>query len=203
MGQFWSKGEHDALKRTFDFVLAGLGLLFAAPIIGALIVAVRLDSRGPGMFKQERVGQFGRTFKCYKLRTMPVGLPNVPTHYLTSSQVTRIGRFLRHSKLDELPQLWNVVKGEMSLVGPRPCLPSQVELIDQRRQFNVLTLRPGITGLAQIRGIDMSNPTELTKVDAEYLQTSSFSLDLTLLVQTLFSRSGRGDKTRKSEHSQS
>lgn len=193
----WSKVGHPPLKRAFDFSLAACGLLLITPIIGLLVIVVRLDSAGPGIFVQERIGRFGRTFKCYKLRTMTTGIPNVPTHYLTTSQITRIGRFLRHTKLDELPQLWNVLKGDMSLVGPRPSLPSQLELIKERRRLDVLVLRPGITGLAQIRGIDMSDPRRLAETDAEYLHSCNFLLDLSLLFKSVFLASGRGDRISK------
>lgn len=127
---------------------------------------------------------------------MIIGAANVPTHQAAAAHVTALGKFLRQSKLDELPQLWNVLWGEMSLVGPRPCLPTQAELIDERRQRGVLNIRPGITGLAQVRGIDMSDPVVLAEIDAEYLRIHSFAVDLKILFRTFFVGSGRGDRIK-------
>lgn len=185
------------VKRTFDIFAATAGLLVCTPLIVIMTILIRRDSEGPGIFAQERVGRGGQVFCCYKLRTMTFGTPNVPTHHSTAAQVTKIGRFLRHTKLDELPQLWNVLKGEMSLVGPRPCLPTQTELVRERSRRNVLSLRPGITGLAQSRGIDMSDPVRLAETDEEYLRQQSFFLDMKLLFQTAFAGSGRGDRVRE------
>jgi len=120
----------------------------------------------------------------------------VPTHDAKASQVTPIGHFLRKTKLDELPQLWNVLKGDMSLIGPRPCLPSQTELVAERVKRSVLQLRPGITGLAQINDVDMSDPVRLAEVDAEYLKIRSFALDMTILFRTVFGQEGRGDRVK-------
>jgi O-antigen biosynthesis protein WbqP len=116
---------------------------------------------------------------------MYVGTPSLPSHEAPANSVTSVGRVLRKFKLDELPQFWNVLKGEMSLVGPRPSLPTQTELIECRRRLGVLAALPGITGLAQIRGIDMSNPELLAQTDAAYLRTASFWLDLRILLGTL------------------
>jgi len=127
---------------------------------------------------------------------MHLGTPNIPTHEATASHVTSVGRFLRRTKLDELPQLYNVLRGEMSLVGPRPCLPSQTELVRLRQERGITNIRPGITGLAQIRGIDMSNPARLCDADAEYLASASTMLDLRILLGTVFSGAGQGDKVR-------
>ncbi|RUX61049.1 sugar transferase, partial [Mesorhizobium sp. M7A.F.Ca.US.014.04.1.1] len=117
---------------------------------------------------------------------MYVGTPSLPSHEAPADSVTSVGKVLRKFKLDELPQFWNVLKGEMSLVGPRPCLPTQTELIECRRRLGVLAALPGITGLAQIRGIDMSNPELLAQTDAAYLRTASFWLDLRILFGTLY-----------------
>lgn len=178
------------MKRAFDCIVAGVLLVVASPVIATFAVLIRLTSRGPAIFIQDRVGREGGIFRCYKLRTMIVGTANVPTHLATSAHVTVVGRFLRQSKFDELPQLWNVFKGEMSLVGPRPCLPTQTRLIEEREQRGVLSIRPGLTGLAQIRGVDMSDPALLAEIDAEYLQNHSFLRDLTILFRTVFSSSG-------------
>src|SRR5690606_33878575 len=133
-----------------------IGLVVLSPLILAAMAAIRCTSPGPGIFSQERIGRNGRIFCCHKLRSMYADTASVPTHHVSADRITGVGRFLRRSKLDELPQLWNVLKGEISIVGPRPCLPSQEALVAERRRLGVLALRPGITGLAQVRGIDMS-----------------------------------------------
>lgn len=184
------------LKRIFDACCAALMLVLAGPVILLLAFAIRRESEGPGIFVQERVGRNGRHFRCYKLRSMYGGLPSVPTHQALASQITPIGRALRRWKLDELPQLWNVLRGDMSLVGPRPCLPSQTELIDERVSRGVLSVRPGITGLAQINDIDMSDPVRLAEKDAEYVRDRSFLLDLRILFRTVFGGAGSGDRVR-------
>jgi O-antigen biosynthesis protein WbqP len=185
------------LKRAFDLSLAVAGLLVGFPFVLALVVAVRLDSPGPGIFEQVRVGQNGKHFTCLKLRTMAVGTMDRPSHETGASSITRLGYFLRRTKLDEFPQLWNIIRGEMSFVGPRPCLPIQTELIELRRANGVLSLRPGITGIAQIRGIDMSEPKRLAAIDAEYINSTSLRMDIALIWKTLIG-AGRGDAARGS-----
>jgi len=182
------------MPRTLELLAALIGLVIAAPIILLLATLIRLKSPGPGLFRQIRVGRGGAHFICYKLRTMADEAPNVPTHLAPGMHVTPIGRVLRATKLDELPQLFNVVVGEMSFVGPRPCLPSQTELIHEREARGVLLIRPGITGLAQIQGIDMSDPVRLAKVDAEYAAQRSLALDLQIILKTVLGGAGRGDR---------
>ena len=173
-------------KRAFDLVVAAVLLPLTSPVILLAMLAIRLSSPGPALFSQPRVGQNGVLFACHKLRTMVVGTPSLPSHQAPSNSVTAVGAVLRKFKIDELPQLWNVLKGEMSLVGPRPCLPTQTELIERRRQFGVLAALPGITGLAQMKGIDMSDPKRCAETDAEYLKTASIGLDIRILVGTIF-----------------
>ncbi|RWC62571.1 sugar transferase [Mesorhizobium sp.] len=175
-----------ATKQIFDLAGAALLLVATSPVLVLAILAVRASSPGPAIFSQTRVGRDGRLFRCHKLRTMYVGTPSLPSHEAPASSVTSVGKVLRKFKLDELPQFWNVLKGEMSLVGPRPCLPTQTELIECRRRLGVLAALPGITGLAQIKGIDMSNPKLLAETDAAYLRTASFQLDLRILLGTLY-----------------
>lgn len=183
------------MKRAFDLSI-GIALLVPAGILILICaVLVRLGSPGPGIFCQIRVGRHGAPFTCLKLRTMHWGTTDAPSHETAKSAVTPLGAALRHYKLDELPQVWNVIKGDMSFVGPRPCLPSQTELIEARRRRGVLALRPGITGPAQVRGIDMSEPERLAETDAEYLGASGISEDIRLMFATL-AGSGRGDRTR-------
>ncbi|WP_279481764.1 sugar transferase [Aureimonas sp. SK2] len=181
------------MKRVFDILASGAGLLVFGPVILVLAVLVRRDSPGPGIFAQARVGRGERVFTCYKLRTMAQGTVSAASHETPVSAVTRLGAALRRWKLDELPQLWNVLKGEMSFVGPRPCLPVQAQLIKARRARGVFALRPGITGLAQVQDIDMSDPERLAIVDAEYLATRSFAGDIRLILQTVTGK-GRGDR---------
>ncbi|WP_024586614.1 sugar transferase [Aliihoeflea sp. 2WW] len=181
-------------KRLLDIAIALPLLLVASPVLTVLVLAIRLDSTGPGLFRQMRVGRDERAFTCLKLRTMRADTGDRATHLTSADQVTRIGGFLRRTKLDELPQLWNVLKGEMSLVGPRPCLPSQDELIVARRRRGVFLVRPGITGLAQVRGIDMSDPARLVELDARYVETMTMAGDLGILAQTLIGK-GQGDRT--------
>jgi O-antigen biosynthesis protein WbqP len=174
-----------AAKQILDLAGAALLLVATSPVLMLAVLAVRASSPGPAIFSQTRVGRDGLLFRCHKLRTMYVGTPSLPSHEAPANSVTSVGRVLRKFKLDELPQFWNVLKGEMSLVGPRPSLPTQTELIECRRRLGVLAALPGITGLAQIRGIDMSNPELLAQTDAAYLRTASFWLDLRILLGTL------------------
>ncbi|BAV51792.1 sugar transferase [Mesorhizobium sp. 113-1-2] len=178
------------LKRAFDLVATALLLLVTSPVLLLCALAVRASSPGPVIFSQTRVGRDGVLFRCHKLRTMVQGTPSLPSHEAPANAVTAVGKTLRKFKLDELPQFWNVLKGEMSLVGPRPCLPTQTELIERRRRLGVLAVRPGITGMAQIRGIDMSNPQLLAETDAAYLKAASFWLDLRILFGTLYRNGG-------------
>jgi O-antigen biosynthesis protein WbqP len=173
------------VKRMFDLALALPGLVVAAPIVLVAMALIRATSQGPAIFAQERVGRHEQPFRCYKLRTMYVNTPHVATHEVAVSAITPLGAFLRRFKIDELPQLWNVVIGQMSMVGPRPCLPGQEELVRHRRALGVFSLRPGITGLAQVRGIDMSNPQRCAETDAEYMHAISLREDLRLIVRTI------------------
>ena len=181
------------MKRMFDVIFSTVGLLLAAPIITICAIAVVLETRGSPIFAQKRVGRNQRLFTCYKMRTMRRETANVATHEVSPSAVTKVGRFLRSTKLDELPQLWNVLRGDMSVVGPRPCLPSQHDLIFERNKRGLFELRPGITGLAQVQGIDMSDPIRLALVDEQYLREPRLANDLKLIVKTIFGR-GRGDR---------
>jgi len=173
------------MKRAFDFVVALFGLVVLAPFLLLAMCAIRLESPGPAIFAQKRVGRGGGTFTFYKLRSMRSDTAEQPTHLAGAAVLTRLGPFLRRSKLDELPQLWNVVRGDMSLVGPRPCLPSQIALIEARRREGALSVKPGMTGLAQVQKIDMSDPIGLARVDGAYARGQSFRGDLRLLALTL------------------
>lgn len=181
------------MKRIADIAIAVIGFPLAVPLILLCIVLVKSSSPGPTIFRQTRVGLHEEPFTCYKLRTMYVDTRNAPSHETAASAVTSIGRLLRRLKLDELPQLWNILRGDMSFVGPRPCLPSQVELVEARRARGLYAIRPGITGIAQVAGIDMSDPQRLAEADAEYLNTMSLHTDLRLILATIFG-AGQGDR---------
>jgi lipopolysaccharide/colanic/teichoic acid biosynthesis glycosyltransferase len=161
------------MNRYFDILFSTMGLIIFSPIFLILWVAGLFDTGSP-IFRQVRVGRNKHPFTLFKFRTMRPDAPSIATHLANPISITRFGRFLRGSKIDELPQLWNVLKGDMSLVGPRPCLLSQGELIQARERLGVFDARPGITGLAQINKIDMSTPDLLAKTDASMV--SSFTL---------------------------
>jgi len=182
------------MTRLFDISFALLGLLFLSPLLLLLWALAWLDNRSP-LFKQQRVGRNQVPFVLVKFRTMRPDTASVATHLADASAITPFGRFLRRTKLDELPQLWNVLWGEMSLVGPRPCLFDQQELIAHRTALCVFSARPGITGLAQIQGIDMSTPELLAKTDAQML--ASFTLrDYFRYIFLTFLGRGSGDRVR-------
>lgn len=176
-----------------DVTAAFLGLCVTLPFLLVLGLMVRLTSPGPAIFVQPRLGRGERVFNCYKLRTMRAGTPAAATHLVSAASVTRIGHMLRRLKLDELPQLWNVIRGDMSLVGPRPGLPSQTELLIARRKHGVLAVRPGITGPGQVEGVDMSEPDRLAVLDATYAENPTVWAYLRFVILTLLGR-GQGDR---------
>ena len=176
------------MKRFLDFCAALLGLVLTAPLWLLLALLIRLDSPGPVLFRQRRVGKNGQEFVLLKFRSMRTETPNLSTAELRVSGLepyTRVGKWLRKTSLDELPQLWNVLVGEMSLVGPRPALPSQTELNAAREALGVHKLRPGITGWAQVNGRDNLTDAEKVARDVEYLKRQSVGLDLWILVRTV------------------
>lgn len=183
------------MLRVFDFLFSLFGLILGGPVL-LLIYVIGLFDTGSPIFRQERVGREQKPFTLVKFRTMRPDTASVATHLADASAVTKLGHFLRRSKLDELPQLWNVLKGEMSLVGPRPCLFSQEALIVERAERQVFNVRPGITGLAQIQGIDMSTPRLLAETDARMLQDMGLTAYFTYIIKTLTGE-GRGDRIRQ------
>jgi O-antigen biosynthesis protein WbqP len=180
--------------RLFDIVFSALGLLVSFPVLLVLCVVGLFDTGSP-VFRQVRVGRHQKPFTLVKFRTMRVGTASVASHQVATAAITPLGRFLRRSKLDELPQLWNVLLGDMSLVGPRPCLPSQQELIDERQARGVYAVRPGVTGVAQLRGIDMSVPRLLAETDAGMIQAFSLQLYFKCIFDTALGR-GSGDAVK-------
>ena len=182
------------MTRTFDIFFSFFGLLFLSPLLLLLWAIAWFDNRSP-LFRQQRVGRNQVPFVLVKFRTMRPDTASVATHLADASAITPFGRFLRRTKLDELPQLWNVLTGDMSLVGPRPCLLNQQELIAQRAALGVFKARPGITGLAQIRGIDMSTPELLAKTDAQMLASLGLVDYFRYIALTVLGK-GAGDRVR-------
>lgn len=184
------------MYRFFDIIFSLIGLILLCPIL-LLIFIIGLFDTGYPIFIQVRLGKNKIPFSLIKFRTMSLDTKDVPTHLAPKSNVTKFGEFLRKTKLDELPQLINVFKGDMSLVGPRPNLPSQHELIEHREINNIYSFLPGITGIAQIKKIDMSNTKLLAETDLELINNLSFSLYFKLIFKTILG-SGRGDIIKSS-----
>lgn len=185
-------------KRLIDLGLAIPLLPVAILLCLAAAILIRLETPGNPLFRQRRVGRNQVCFLVWKLRSMERGTQHVGSHEVAPHAVTRVGRWIRRFKIDELPQIWNVLRGEMSFVGPRPCLPNQTELIAERNARDVFEARPGITGLAQVRRIDMSTPRLLAETDAEYLSSFTLTTDLKLIFQTLVGQ-GQGDATKSKD----
>jgi O-antigen biosynthesis protein WbqP len=180
------------MTRLLDITFSFIGLLVLSPIILILLVIGYLDTGSP-IFRQERVGKNKQPFYLLKFRSMYVNTQSVATHLVQSSSVTKWGSFLRNSKLDELPQLFNVLKGDMSFVGPRPNLFNQLELIEERAKRGVYSIRPGITGLAQIQKIDMSTPKLLAETDAKMVNHLNVWYYFKYIFLTVFGK-GFGDR---------
>jgi O-antigen biosynthesis protein WbqP len=168
----------------------------ALPLCIILFVAIAIETPGAPLFVQPRVGGDGKTFRMLKLRTMLAHTEAMPSHHVQATQITRVGKVLRMLKLDELPQLINVLTGSMSLVGPRPCLVTQLEVIEARRNAGVLHYRPGITGPAQMAGVDMSEPVKMSQIEADYFGQATIRSDLCVLISTVIGK-GRGDPALK------
>lgn len=182
-------------KRLTDLFLSSAAILGLSPLLIFIALAIKLDSRGPVIFKQKRVGKDGELFEIYKFRTMRTGTPDLPTDQMLKlpSPITKVGNFLRRTSLDELPQLINVLFGQMSLVGPRPALYNQTELTARRQEGGVLRFPPGITGWAQINGRDDLPDDEKVQADKWYCENWNYLLDLRIIVLTfsaVFSKRG-------------
>ena len=182
------------MLRVFDFLFSLLGLIVGLPVLLVIYVVGMIDTGSP-LFKQERVGRNQKPFTLVKFRTMRVGTASVASHLADTAAITPIGHFLRRTKLDELPQLWNVLWGDMSLVGPRPGLFNQQALLQARQQHGVFAARPGITGLAQVSGIDMSTPELLAQTDAKMLATLNLTNYFRYILQTVTGK-GQGDAVK-------
>ena len=181
--------------RIFDFLFSFFGLLVLSPVLLILFAITYFDTGSP-LFRQERIGRFDEPFTLIKFRTMQFNTASVASHLVDKSAITPIGSFLRKSHLDELPQLWNVLKGNMSLVGPRPALFSQEKLRDARKKHNVYRVRPGITGLSQVSGLDTSTPELLAETDAKMIQNLSL-IDYFKFIIATASGKGGGDAAQR------
>lgn len=178
------------LKRLLDIIISGVAIIILSPILLGVSIAIKLDSNGPVLFKQKRVGKGKKYFKIYKFRSMYVDAPSdMPTHLLEdpTAMITKVGGFLRKTSLDELPQLFNIFKGEMSIIGPRPALWNQYDLIEERDKYGANDVRPGLTGWAQINGRDELEIDVKAKLDGYYVAHMSFWLDFKCFFGTFIS----------------
>lgn len=178
------------IKRLLDFILAFIGGILLLPVFIVLVIAIKLDSRGPVFFIQKRVGKDKKYFNILKFRTMRIDTPkDKPTHLLEKPEqyITKTGRFLRKSSLDELPQIWNILIGDMSIIGPRPALWNQYDLIEERDRYEANNIRPGLTGWAQINGRDELLIPVKAKLDGDYVKNISFLFDCKCFIGTIVS----------------
>lgn len=178
------------VKRLLAILISGLAIIILSPVLLAVAIAIKCDSKGPVLFKQKRVGKDKQHFMIYKFRSMYVDAPaDMPTHMLKdpTAMITKVGAFLRKTSLDELPQLFNIFKGEMAIVGPRPALWNQYDLIAERDKYNANSIRPGLTGWAQINGRDELEIEEKSRLDGYYVAHMSFLMDLKCFFGTFIS----------------
>ena len=178
------------IKRMIDFILSLMGLIILSPVFIILCIWIKTDSRGPVLFKQKRFGKDKSYFNIYKFRTMRTDTPSdMPTHMLSNPEqyITKCGKFLRKTSLDELPQIINILKGEMSIIGPRPALWNQEDLIEKREQYHANNIRPGLTGWAQINGRDELEIEVKARLDGDYVKRMSFLFDLKCFLGTITS----------------
>ncbi len=175
------------MNRFINLIMALLLLIIFAPLMVIVAIIIRLDSKGPAIFKQKRAGQYDSFFTLYKFRTMHVGTPDMPSEMVPKDdhRFTRVGKFLRRFSIDELPQLFNVIKGDMNFVGPRPALYNQYELIQMRKDNGVNRLKPGITGWAQVNGRENVSLRKKVELDKYYLDNRSWLLDLKIIWLTI------------------
>lgn len=178
------------IKRLIDLVLSVCGLIVLSPLLIAIVIAIKLDSKGPVIFKQKRVGKNKTYFNIWKFRTMRTDAPkDMPTHLLSSpdAYITKIGKFLRQTSLDELPQILQIVVGKMAIIGPRPALWNQYDLIEERDKYGANDITPGLTGWAQVNGRDELEIPVKAKLDGEYAEKMGFMMDCKCFIMTIFS----------------
>lgn len=188
----WERVEcmYTKIKRGLDIILAGLALFILWPVFLGLVIAIKLDSKGPVFFTQKRVGIYKTHFKILKFRTMYIDTPkDCPTHLLENPEqyITKVGKFLRKTSLDELPQIFNILNGDMSIIGPRPALWNQYDLIAEREKYGANDILPGLTGWAQINGRDELPIDVKAKLDGVYVKKMSFFFDCRCFIGTVFS----------------
>tara|TARA_Y100001970_G_C14212161_1_gene847548 strand:- start:909 stop:1451 length:543 start_codon:yes stop_codon:yes gene_type:complete len=171
--------------RIIDIILSFLGLIFLTPLLPIIFLLARIET-GSAIFKQLRVGKNHKQFILFKFRSMKIDTPSRGTHLIKKEKITKFGKFLRTTKLDEILQLFNVLIGNMSLVGPRPCLLSQKKLIIEREKRRVFNVRPGITGLAQIQGVTMKDPIKLAKIDSKMIKQMSIFNYFYYIIMSVF-----------------
>ena len=182
--------KYSEQKRKIDFILSLIGLIVLSPLFIGIMVAIKLESKGPVFFKQKRVGLHQTHFNILKFRTMRIDAPkDMPTHLLTDPEryITKTGKFLRKTSLDELPQIINILKGEMAVIGPRPALWNQYDLIEEREKYGANDVLPGLTGWAQINGRDELSIALKSKLDGDYVQNICLSMDLKCYFGTVVS----------------
>lgn len=172
-------------KRALDIVLSATALVVLSPVLLLVALLIRLEDGGPAVFHQKRVGRHGQAFTIFKFRSMPVATPSVPSAGARTLTLTRIGRVIRRTNIDELPQLFNVIRGDMSLIGPRPALPTQTYLLELRAANAVLDVRPGLTGLAQVEAYDGMPETEKAEWERRYVSDITLRVDLSIIARTL------------------
>ena len=184
------RNSYVKIKRVLDFTLSLIGILVLSPIYLILMLAIKLDSPGPILFKQKRVGIHKTHFNILKFRTMKIDTPkDMPTHLLANPEqyITKVGKFLRKTSLDELPQIINILKGDMSIIGPRPALWNQYDLLEERDKYGANDVMPGLTGLAQISGRDELEISVKAKLDGDYVEQMSFRMDVKCFFGTILS----------------
>lgn len=182
--------SYTSIKRAIDIILSLIGLIVLLPVFLLLVILIKIDSRGPVLFKQKRVGKAKSYFYMLKLRTMRVDTPKeTPTHLLENPKkyITRVGKYLRKTSMDELPQIWNILVGQMSIIGPRPALWNQYDLIKERDKYGANDIKPGLTGWAQINGRDELPIEVKARLDGEYVYMMSFGLDVKCFFWTIIS----------------
>ena len=178
------------VKRFYDYVLSLIGLIVLSPLFLLIIILIKIDSKGPILFKQKRIGRNKKHFFIYKFRSMKIDTPReTPTHMLENPEqwITKVGKFLRKTSLDELPQFINILKGDMSIIGPRPALWNQYDLVEERDKYHVHKLYPGLTGYAQIHGRDAITIPDKAKLDGYYVEHISLWLDIKIFFGTVIS----------------
>ena len=201
-------------KRFYDTVLSFIGLIILSPLLLVIVILIKLDSRGPILFRQKRIGRNKKHFYILKFRTMRIDTPkDTPTHMLENPKqwITKVGKFLRKTSLDEIPQIINILKGDMSIIGPRPALWNQYDLVEERDKYHVHKLYPGLTGYAQINGRDELPIPEKAKLDGYYVKNISLWLDIKIFFGTIVSifksdgvvEGGTGTLEKKTESKES